>query len=251
MIGLLLPASVVLVRLARPWHSGRRLAQTLVIVDQQSQQRDACAGLPGARPVYPYSVIRGGACSAEELERAVVSDAAVAVHYSDLNPAKFRLAQLRSPVAAYVSYRKGANVYWTARRVWLRRNEYVLTDGTHHIRARCGNRISIAPLAPTAPNEDPVRVAMDLPQLPPLPMEIAETVKVTPPVPELPSQARRPVYPPIPVPPVPQTVTHVVLPPLVVTPEPGTLILMSGVAAGYGAVLVLRRLRRTSKRSRR
>jgi hypothetical protein len=48
----------------------------------------------------------------------------------------------------YVSYRKGEQVYWTARKVTLAEGESILSDGQNDIRARCGNRISDTPQLP-------------------------------------------------------------------------------------------------------
>jgi hypothetical protein len=41
-----------------------------------------------------------------------------------------------------VSYRKGDQVYWTAKKVMLAQGETLLSDGSNEMRARCANRIS-------------------------------------------------------------------------------------------------------------
>src|SRR5579864_5506983 len=104
----------------------------------------------GMRPVYPYSVIPGGAYSAAELKSRLRSDSVAARHYE-----KFRLAQVRrieteSASLVYVSYRKRDSIFWTRKRIRLARGEKLLTDGVLYARARCGNRISTTPEGPVA-----------------------------------------------------------------------------------------------------
>ncbi len=254
-IGLVLLAGGVLVWMADNFRSRHQIGRVLVIVDQRGKDRDVCSGARGGRPVYPYSVIRGGVCSGAELERAVMTDPAAAVHYSDVIPGHFRLARLERPVAAYVSYRKEQSVFWTARRVWLAANEYVLTDGAHHIRARCGNRISTAQVAPTAPQEEIVRVAMNqpepLPMLPPLPETPAPAPPQSAALPDVPNARRHSIYPwvpPVKDPPLPPPTRPDWAPPLIITPEPGTLVLTGGVLAGWGVYTLFRRRRRKTER---
>jgi hypothetical protein len=52
----------------------------------------------------------------------------------------------------YVSYRKGDDIYWTARKVMLQAGETLLTDGRNEMRARCANRISDVPRSPVEPH---------------------------------------------------------------------------------------------------
>jgi len=100
------------------------------------------------RAVYPYSVIPGGADSAEELRQAVDTDRVVAEHYSDFDIAKVRRITLNTPQLVYVSYRVGNSVYWTSHKLMLAKGEAVLTDGRSMARVRCGNRISVSPVKP-------------------------------------------------------------------------------------------------------
>jgi hypothetical protein len=117
------------------------------------------------RPVYPYSVIRGGAYSAAELVRALNADPVAARHY-----AVFRRSQVHTTAspfsdAVYLSYRVGEVIYWTSRAVRLPRGETLLTDGKNYARARCGNRISETPQTPVSDTE-PAPSMLDQPTPP-------------------------------------------------------------------------------------
>jgi hypothetical protein len=120
-----------------------------------------------ARPVYPYSIIRGGANSADELARAIEGDPVVAAHYSDFDLAKTKVVRLEQPKVAHVSYRIGNSVYWTRKPVVIPAGETVLTDGKHMSRTRCGNCLEEVDAAgvvpgPVSPNE-PAAAVLDTP----------------------------------------------------------------------------------------
>jgi len=57
---------------------------------------------------------------------------------------------------AYVSYRIGNRVYWTRRRVTLKKGETVITDGKITARTRCANRVEEMPQQATSESEPPV-----------------------------------------------------------------------------------------------
>jgi hypothetical protein len=114
------------------------------------------------RPVYPHSIIRGGAYSSVELKQALARDSVAAVHYAGFRTSDAHLDRLERPRLAYLSYRIGKSVRWTRRAVPLPAGEAVLTDGTHLARARCGNRISFTPQEPVGPEVD-----LDTPEAPP------------------------------------------------------------------------------------
>jgi len=103
---------------------------------------------PAARRIYPYSIVPGGVTDRIELARAVMTDEVVAAHYAGFALDKASLRTVTKARAVYVSYRKGDQVYWTARKVMLAEGESVLSDGRNEIRARCGNRISDTPQLP-------------------------------------------------------------------------------------------------------
>jgi hypothetical protein len=102
------------------------------------------------RAFYPYSVIPGGVESAVELQNAVAHDPVVAAHYKGFDLVRARVIRLNHARAAYVSYRKGNDVFWTSERMRLAKGETVITDDKHMLRTRCGNQISEVPLAPVA-----------------------------------------------------------------------------------------------------
>ena len=126
----------------------------------QGPATDAEALEIAGRGVYPYSVIPGGAFTVEELTTAIERDAVVAAHYAHLDSSRVRAETVPHNRYVHVSYRKGNNVYWTKKKVLLRRGETILTDGTTQIRARCGNCISEQPMEPTSP-EEPETVEFD------------------------------------------------------------------------------------------
>lgn len=129
------------------------------------------------RPLYPYSIIPGGAYSEDELTRAIKNDPVVARHYADFEVAKTRVVRLDQNELMYVSYRIGNQVFWTKKRLLIPAGEALLTDGKNAARTRCGNRLSASAAMPVSPNQ-PRQEAMDAaPNLDPL----AETL----PFPEL------------------------------------------------------------------
>jgi hypothetical protein len=136
--------------------------------------------LQNRRPVYPYSVVRGGVFSAGEVKQAVEKDPVVARHYAGIQTDKLGLQKLTQDRAAYVSYRIGDKVYWTAKPVKLSAGEYVLSDGANVIRARCGNRLSESQEEPVSVTEEPVvEAVLDSPMEPEevsLPPVMAQTV---------------------------------------------------------------------------
>jgi hypothetical protein len=118
------------------------------------------------RPVYPYSVIPGGAYSVAELDAALRADPVAAAHYAVFARAQMRLTPAPDSVVAYVSYRQGDRIYWTRRKLHVAAQEALLTDGNHTARARCGNRISLTPQSPVGVTE-PSASDLDLPDSPP------------------------------------------------------------------------------------
>jgi hypothetical protein len=124
------------------------------------------AGLPAqprrGRPVYPFSVIRGGAYSAGELIHDLDADPVAARHYAVFRRSLVHTTESRFADAVYLSYRVGDAVYWTSRAVRVPRGETLLTDGTNYARARCGNRISLTPQTPVRDLE-PAPLALDQP----------------------------------------------------------------------------------------
>lgn len=130
-----------------------------------------------SRPVYPYSVVAGGVKDASELKWAAEHDPVVARHYAGFDYDHARVVRLVLERTAYISYRIGNKVYWTRRRIKLKKGETVITDGKITARTRCGNRVEEVPQQATSSSEPPV-VAFDQPMMPAL-----GPANQTPPVP--------------------------------------------------------------------
>jgi hypothetical protein len=125
-----------------------------------------------SRPVYPYSVIRGGAYSVAELDAALGNDPVASAHYAGFHRAGFHLDGLRmttapGPLRMFASYRMGGSVYWTSHQIHVAAGESLITDGTSLARARCGNRLSDSPRGPVA-SVEPTEKAMETPEEPDL-----------------------------------------------------------------------------------
>jgi hypothetical protein len=110
------------------------------------------AALP-PRAVYRHSVIDGGAYTPAELAEAIHRDPVVADHYRAINVQQLRSETATTDQLAYMSYRRGDQIYWTKHKVRLRQGETILTDGRTQVRSRCGNCISLEPMQPTAEDE--------------------------------------------------------------------------------------------------
>ncbi len=105
------------------------------------------------RPVYPYSIVPGGVHDPKELERVFEHDPVVAAHYRGFDFRRARVLQLTADRTVYVSYRIAGRVYWTTKKVHLRRGEKVITDGKMTLRTRCGNQVSETARQEVSPNE--------------------------------------------------------------------------------------------------
>lgn len=118
------------------------------------------------RPSYPYSVIAGGAYSAAELQYANQTDAVVRAHYATFNMKLAHTVQLTGDRFQYASYRLKDQIYWTRKKLRIRRGEYLLTDGAAFARTRCGNRLSETPQEPVSPQE-PAAALLSMPPIRP------------------------------------------------------------------------------------
>jgi len=143
--------SYVHLQRADPAQPGVTPSESLLLLAEQ----EAFQAQKETRPVYPYSVVSGGVRDVRELRSAVEHDRVVAAHYAGFNYARARLIQLMVARSAFVSYRVGNKVYWTRRRVKLKKGEYLLTDGKMTARTRCANRVEEAPQQAAAKNEPP------------------------------------------------------------------------------------------------
>jgi hypothetical protein len=120
------------------------------IVSASAPALAAAAPQPAAAPrrVYPYSIIPGGVADAAELKRVIRADKVVAAHYAGFDVDKAKAVVVTKPRAVHVSYRKGDQVFWTAKKVMLAQGETLFSDGANEMRARCANRISDVPRFP-------------------------------------------------------------------------------------------------------
>ncbi len=105
------------------------------------------------RRVYPYSVVRGGVHSVQELRSAIRRDPVVARHYSDFKLDKARLIEARADRDFHVSYRMGKEIFWTKKKLKVAKNEKLITDGATFTRTRCANVLSEVLPGKTSPNE--------------------------------------------------------------------------------------------------
>ena len=117
---------------------------------------EANAASKEIRPVYPYSIVPGGVHDPKELERVFENDPVVAAHYRNFDFRRARVLELTQDRTVYVSYRIAGRVYWTTKRVLLRRGERVITDGKMTLRTRCGNQVSDTARDEVSPNEPSV-----------------------------------------------------------------------------------------------
>jgi hypothetical protein len=101
---------------------------------------------------------------ASDAIQAAINDGVVARHYADVDLAGMRPEVLKKDRVAYVSYRKGEQIYWTTRPVVIPSGETILSNGTEAIRARCGNLISAVPLIPTSETEITELDLVDIPE---------------------------------------------------------------------------------------
>jgi len=115
------------------------------------------------RKIYPYSIVRGGMGSREEVYANIRTDHVVAEHYSDFDVNQTRIIQAPETRQMYVSYRLGDEVYWTANAITIPQGETLITDGIIEARTRCGNRISATPMTPTS-DEEPDVAFFDIPE---------------------------------------------------------------------------------------
>jgi hypothetical protein len=210
------------------------------------------------RAVYPYSVVPGGVQDPEELHEVSEHDPVVGLHYAGFDFRNARMLELSEAKLVHLSYRVGNKVFWTRRKVSLRKGEKLITDGKIVARTRCANQISEAAVEAIAPEEPPLEAfeepilmagsAIQVPFPEPTVPEGPQPPTLTPLNP--PSGGFPPLFPPaVPVPVCPPTkkkqagaaesskTTPCPTPPSPV-PEPGTIGL---VGAGIAGLLLLYR----------
>ncbi len=105
------------------------------------------------RPVYPYSVVPGGVRTPQDLHEASDRDRVVARHFAGFDFQKAKVVKLDEAQLVYLSYRIHDRVFWTKKRIHLRKGEKLITDGKITARTRCGNRVSVLPQKAVSPEE--------------------------------------------------------------------------------------------------
>ncbi len=115
------------------------------------------------RTVYPFSVIRGGVFSGDELRQALLEDPIAAAHYADFRRDAVRSITASEPRLMYASYRVGNDVFWTSRPLHIAAGEALMTDGVNLARGRCGNLLSDSRRLPVG-RAEPDEAALDQPE---------------------------------------------------------------------------------------
>lgn len=107
------------------------------------------------RVVYPYSVVPGGVRTADDLRQVSAHDQVVSRHYAGFDFQHAKVVETDQPKLVYLSYRIGNNVFWTRKKISLRRGEKLLTDGKITARTRCANQVSESAQKAISPEEPP------------------------------------------------------------------------------------------------
>jgi hypothetical protein len=166
---------------------------------------------PVTKTFVPLSFIPGGVRSVEQFRAALAADKDLVAQFPDFDFSKARFERLGRPVCAFIAYRNGKDFRWTKGCKPLPADTLVITDGKTYIRARCGNKISFSPQAPTIDSDvdeafDFPPTAGDVPPASPAPIfptPISTPVTTIPsepmPLPPCMNCAGYPVFVPIPV----------------------------------------------------
>ena len=133
------------------------------------------------RRVYPYSIVPGGVTNNAEVQQAR-SNPLVNDHYAGTT--SWETSKVLFPTRAYVSLLKHGHIQWSP--ATIQAGEDVLTDGTHLIRVRCGNRIvfTMPPPDSIVPPEDVLVPPTTTSFIPPLPPSeyFAPVTPIAPPI---------------------------------------------------------------------
>lgn len=115
----------------------------------------------GRQVVYPYSVVPGGVRSPKDLHEASVRDSVVGRHFSGFDFRRAKVVELEQASLVYLSYRIGNKVFWTKKKVHLRKGEKLITDGSISVRTRCANQVSATPQNAVSAEEPPAETLED------------------------------------------------------------------------------------------
>jgi hypothetical protein len=143
-------------RSASSWHSSVAGTDSDWSRGNLSQNLAALAAASAPRPaVYPYSVVPGGVRTPQELHEVSTHDGVVAKHYAGFDFQRAKVVELDQAKLVYLSYRIGNKVFWTKKKVHLRKGEKLITDGKIAARTRCANRVSESAQNAVSPEEPP------------------------------------------------------------------------------------------------
>ena len=131
--------------------------------DLASLARNSFSSAPSSQSgrVYPYSVVPGGVRSPEDLHQATLRDRVVGKHFSGFDFHRAKVVELGEPRLVYLSYRIGNKVFWTKKKVPLRKGEKLVTDGVISARTRCANQVSATPQNAVSAEEPPAETFED------------------------------------------------------------------------------------------
>jgi hypothetical protein len=100
------------------------------------------------RPVYRYSLVKGGVYSPVELMDWTQQDPIVAREYGSWALSRTRVTHFDHDQYFYVSYRRANSIFWTRSKLKIPSGELLLTDGFSFARVRCANQLSDTPRFP-------------------------------------------------------------------------------------------------------
>jgi len=144
---------------------GQRASMATVRTNPVHGAAPAVTGTIEPRKVYPFSIVPGGVRSKRELQAAINKDLIVASHYSGVDVKNLKPVTLQHDLSAYVSFRMHGKVYWTSRKIHLKKGERIFEAGAIGVRERCGNQVSEQPQTPVLPNVrlEPTSEVLDTP----------------------------------------------------------------------------------------
>jgi hypothetical protein len=130
----------------------QRGIEPTLVVEAQAKNDQIRSEMPSSPKkihpvVYRYALVPTGVHSMADYYQAL-TDPAVLQAYSVIDVGQLHFQKLKTPLCAYVAFKRNAFVEWTTHCVVIKAGEAVLTDGHSIILARCGNLVSLSPRVP-------------------------------------------------------------------------------------------------------
>lgn len=208
------------------------VVRTSMRLDQPAVSKEAARWF-GLCSAYSAKTVAG-------FKAQVMSDPQLMEHYRYFDWEKAVVVANPQDWYSSVLYKKSGKVYWTKKRLLIKKGEKLLTDGKSLVRTYCCNQIDLAPPGPFLPPPDePPPEEIQPPEAPAMPDFPPPTIDIPPSLTiAIPPPAPLPVVPlkPLPIGSAKQRSSRVPIP----VPAPGTFILL---VFGLGALALLRRLR--------